>query len=292
MLCVEFNDRLTDYLEGALGAGEARGCAEHILRCPVCHDLLSEVRNTVSQCRIAGEGLDVPQLSSQLEARILERTAPNLGMTCEEFEEHLTDYLDGFLPAHLYHRWERHAAVCSGCTELPGAVVRSIGACYSSLGEPLAVPAGLHAKILQATLGTTRAAELRAPFAARAKARLRGWLDALDFSFAPQFATFATMLLFVALIGTTTISDDGSIGGMYRAGLRLAAQTYARGAGAAVRGGAALPGDLKRVADDWRIFGNDTPPQAGASNDKRDDRNAQPAQPQQQKQDERNANDR
>ena len=40
-------------------------------------------------------------------------------MTCEEFEESLTDYLDGFLPAHNYHRWERHAALCDRCTELP-----------------------------------------------------------------------------------------------------------------------------------------------------------------------------
>ena len=45
-------------------------------------------------------------------------------MSCEEFEECLTDYLDGFLPAHLYHRWERHAALCDRCTELPGEVVR------------------------------------------------------------------------------------------------------------------------------------------------------------------------
>ncbi|MBA2340053.1 MAG: hypothetical protein H0V88_06640 [Pyrinomonadaceae bacterium] len=282
MLCVEFNDRLTDYLEGALVAEEARGCAEHALRCPVCHDLLSEVRNAISQCRIASDGLDVPHRAAELEARILERTAPALGMTCEEFEDCLTDYLDGFLPAHLYHRWERHAAVCASCTELPGAVVRSIGACYSSLEESLPLPEGLHAKILQATLGTTRAAEMRAPLAARAKARLRGWLDAFDTAVAPQFATFATMILFVALVGTTVFSDDGSIGGMYRTGLRLAAQTYARGAGAAVRGTSALPGDLKRVADDWRIFVNTAPREAEMNSNKKDE-NAQPASQQQEK---------
>jgi len=44
---------------------------------------------------------------------------PETAMACEEFELFLTDYLDGFLPASLYHRWERHAALCGQCTELP-----------------------------------------------------------------------------------------------------------------------------------------------------------------------------
>ena len=75
-------------------------------------------------------------------------------MTCEEFEEFLTDYLDGFLPAPLFHRWERHAVLCARCTELPGEVVRAIGTCYIYLAEEKPVPVGLNERILQATLGT------------------------------------------------------------------------------------------------------------------------------------------
>jgi hypothetical protein len=41
------------------------------------------------------------------------------------------------------------------------------------------------------------------------------------------------------------MSDDGSIGGMYRASLRLAAQTYERGASTARS--AARSGELKRA---------------------------------------------
>lgn len=219
MLCVEFEDRLTDYLEGALPPDLQRACAEHALRCPLCHDLLNEVKNSLRACRV-----DVPPAPSrQMEARILARTVPETAMTCEEFEEHLTAYLDGFLPAPLFHRWERHAALCARCTDLPGEVVRSIGACYSYISEEQPVPAGLHERILQATLGTTEAERVRAPYAARFLEWLRGWLDAVV---SPQLATVATMVLVAVLVGTSTLSDDGSIGGMYRASLRLAAKTY------------------------------------------------------------------
>src|SRR5919202_3176863 len=223
MLCAEFEDRLTDYLDGALEGEAQRACAEHALRCPVCHDLLNEVRNALVECR---ESVP-PQPSPELEARILLKTAPETSMTCEEFEEFLTDYLDGFLPAPLYHRWERHAALCERCSDLPGQVVRAIGACYTYISEERPVPVGLHERILQATLGTTEAERVRAPLGARVAEWLRGWLDVMV---TPQLATVATMVILAVLVGTSTLSDDGSIGGMYRASLRLASQTYTHGA--------------------------------------------------------------
>jgi anti-sigma factor RsiW len=219
MLCAEFEDRLTDYMEGALDAGAQRECSEHALRCPLCHDLLNEVKHTLRA--VAADAPPPP--SRQLEARILMQTTPETAMSCEEFEEYLTDYLDGFLPAPLFHRWERHAVMCGRCTNLPGEVVRSIGACYSYISEERLVPAGLHERILQATLGTTTAAEVRAPVAARIAEWLRGWLDVVV---SPQLATVATMVLIAILVGTSTLSPDGSIGGMYRASLRFAAKTY------------------------------------------------------------------
>jgi hypothetical protein len=115
--------------------------------------------------------------------------------------------------------------------------VRSIGACYSYISIEQAVPAGLHERILQATLGTTQAQEMRPPLAARLVERLRGWLDVVV---QPQFATVATMVLLAVFVGTHTISEDGSIGGMYRASVRLAAETYSQGASSS---------DIKRVAE-------------------------------------------
>jgi hypothetical protein len=43
-------------------------------------------------------------------------TMPETAMPCADFEEYLTDYLDGFcLPS--FHRWERHAVLCNSCTD-------------------------------------------------------------------------------------------------------------------------------------------------------------------------------
>ncbi|HZH90647.1 MAG TPA: zf-HC2 domain-containing protein [Pyrinomonadaceae bacterium] len=240
MLCSEFEDCLTDYLDGLLAPAAQVAFNGHALRCPVCHDLLSEVKNTLRACRTATP----PAPAASLDARILMQTAPESAMTCGEFEDYLTDFLDGFLPATLYHRWERHAALCGQCTNLPGEVVRSIGACYTYISEERPVPAALHARILQATLGTTEAERLRAPLGARLAEWMRGWLDVIV---SPQLATVATMLLVAVLVGTSTLSDDGSIGGMYRASLRFASRTYERGANLPVRR-AVMSGDLKGVA--------------------------------------------
>jgi hypothetical protein len=218
MLCNDFEDRLTDYLDGTLEPELHKTFAEHALRCPLCHETLSEVKNTMQACH-AASALSAPR---DLEARILLSTMPETAMTCEDFEEYLTDYLDGFLPASIYHRWDRHAVLCQRCTELPGEVVRAIGTCYIYLSEELAIPAGLNERILQATSGTMLAKEIRAPFGHRVASWLRVWLDPIV---SPQLATVATMLLVAVFVLTNTVSADGSISGVYSASLRLAEQS-------------------------------------------------------------------
>lgn len=222
MLCEDFENQLSDYLETALDAETHRAFSEHALRCPVCHQTLSEVKNTMQACRVA----EVPPPTRELEALILQSTMPETAMNCSEFEESLTDYLDGFLPAPFYHRWERHAALCDRCTELPGEVVRSIGACYTYITEEKPVPFGLNQRILQATLGTLTAAEVRAPLSARFASWLRLLLDPIV---SPQLATVATMLLLAVFVLANTVSDDGSITGVYQASLRLAEKSYENG---------------------------------------------------------------
>ncbi|HEX7530963.1 MAG TPA: zf-HC2 domain-containing protein [Pyrinomonadaceae bacterium] len=236
MLCHEFEDQLTDYLDGALEVQTNREFAEHAMRCPVCHDLLSEVKNTLLACSSS----EAPLAGTGLEARILLETMPETAIACSDFEEHLTDYLDGFLMAPLYHRWERHAALCVSCSELPGAVVRAIGACYTYKQDELAVPAGLEARILQSTIGNVLPQEVRAPL----KSRLIEWLrGALDPIVSPQLASVATMLLVSVFVLTNTVSTDGSVGGIYHASLQLAERT----AGNASRS-SALPNGVKQLA--------------------------------------------
>lgn len=222
MLCNEFENGLTDYLDGTFAPEVHKTFAEHAMRCPLCHDLLSEVRNTMQACNAAG----VLEPSPELEARILVSTMPETAMNCEDFEERLTDYLDGFLPAGLYHRWERHAVLCERCTELPGDVVRAIGACYVYIGEEQPLPTGLNKRILQATSETALAREIRSSLNERIASWLRAWLDPI---ISPQLATVATMLLVAVFVLTNTVSADGSISGVYSASLRLVEQSSAAG---------------------------------------------------------------
>jgi hypothetical protein len=236
MLCHEFEDQLTDYLDGGLEVQANKEFAEHAMRCPVCHDLLSEVKSTLLACSAS----EAPLAGAGLEARILLNTMPETAITCSDFEEYLTDHLDGFLLAPLYHRWERHAALCVSCSELPGDVVRAIGACYTYKQDELVVPAGLEARILQSTIGNVLPREVRAPVGARLIEWLRGALDPIV---SPQLASVATMLLVSIFVLTNTVSTDGSVGGIYHASLQLAERT----AGNASKS-SALPNGVKQLA--------------------------------------------
>src|SRR5262252_5996776 len=236
MLCHEFEDRLTDYLDGALGVETHKNFAEHAMRCPLCHDLLGDVKNTIVACSAS----DAPPAGVGLEARILLKTMPEASITCAEFEDYLTDYLDGFLVAPLYHRWERHAALCESCSELPGNVVRAIGACYTYKQDEMPVPAGLEARILQSTIGNVLPQQVRAPLVSRLVEWLRGALDPIV---SPQLASVATMLLVSVFVLTNTVSTDGSVGGIYHASLQLAE----RAADSAAKS-SALPNGVKQLA--------------------------------------------
>ncbi len=224
--CSQFEELLTDYIDKTLDTLVNRSVAEHALACPLCHSLLNDVRESLDVCRTIAPPATA---MTRLEARILTMTAPETGMSCEDFEDHLTDYLDGFLPASAFHRWERHAALCSGCEDLPGMVVRSIASLYTYKMDELAVPAGLHERILNLTLGTVKADDVKASWAARAGEWVRGLRFPIGI---PQLAPVAMMLMFAFLIFSQTVSADGTLSGVYQQGVQLAEATYQQSADA------------------------------------------------------------
>ncbi|MGI8495092.1 MAG: anti-sigma factor family protein [Pyrinomonadaceae bacterium] len=223
--CTEFEEYLTDYLDGTLERAVHKSVAAHALRCPLCHALLNEVKESLEVCR----EISAPKTSlTPLEAKILAATTPETSLVCSEFEEHLTDYLDGFLPAAVYHRWERHAVLCGECTDLPGEVVRSIAACYSYKSEELPLPESLHAKILQATIGTEQAKTVKAS----RTSQFSEWMRSLSFPISiPQLAPVAMMLFFAVMVFSQVAAADGSISGVYQKSFELAEKTYKQGAG-------------------------------------------------------------
>ncbi|MFL6467858.1 MAG: anti-sigma factor family protein [Pyrinomonadaceae bacterium] len=224
MDCKAFEERLSDYLEHTVEKDIRKTMAAHSLKCPLCHALMNEVKNAIAACRKIAEPR--PALT-RLDAQILARTMPAAAINCDEFEAYLTDYLDGFLPANVFHRWERHAVLCDECTDLPGEVVRSLAALIDYKSSELPVPFGLHERILQKTLGTARARSAKASWADRFQEWVRGFSFPISI---PQLAPVAMMTLFAFLFVTQAVSADGSLSDVYAKSARLAEQTYEQGA--------------------------------------------------------------
>lgn len=238
MNCSEFEELLTDYLDKTLDSLTHKAVAAHAIKCPLCHGLLNEVKDALDICH----EMAAPKMSmTRLEARILNMTTPQTAMSCEEFENYLTDYLDGFLPAKVFHRWERHAVLCQTCTDLPGEVVRSIAACYTYKMEELPVPEGLHERILEETLGTANAKAARASWSSEVIEWVRGLRFPLP---VPQFAPVAMMLIVAFLIFSQTVSADGTLTDVYQKSYQLAEQTYQQGA--EVLEGSKIENDAKK----------------------------------------------
>ncbi|KXK02887.1 MAG: hypothetical protein UZ17_ACD001001335 [Acidobacteria bacterium OLB17] len=224
--CSAFEEMLTDYLDKTLETAVHAAMAEHALSCPLCHSLLNDVKESLGVCQT----LHAPKMPlARLEARVLSATAPDTGLSCEEFEGYLTDYLDGFLPAKAFHRWERHAVCCENCEDLPGMVVRSIAACYTYKLDELEVPDGLVASILAET------SERRGVIIGKQSfgEAVRAWIAGIRLPLpAAQLAPVAMLLIFAFLIFGQTASADGTATNVYKKGFELAEATYQQSAGA------------------------------------------------------------
>src|SRR5687768_12633126 len=224
--CTQFEESLTDYLDKTLDRPTFKAVAEHAISCPLCHSLLNEVKGALNVCRELG----APRMPlTRLEAKILNSTIPNSALHCEEFEDHLTDYLDGFLPAQVFHRWERHAVLCNDCSDLPGAVVRSLAAIVAYKCDELPIPEGLHQRIMRETIGTAQARTAQAS----ATDRFKEWVRGFSFPISvPQLAPVALMMMFAFLVFSQTVSADGSLSDVYAKSFQLAEKTYEQSAAA------------------------------------------------------------
>ena len=224
MNCTEFEDLLSDYLEKALDSSTHKAVAAHAMKCPLCHSLLNEVRGSIEICHTMSK---VESPMTRLEARILASTTPEAEMHCEEFEGHLTDYLDGFLPANVYHRWERHTVMCDECTDLPGTVVRSLAALVSYKLDELPVPAGLHERIMLQTAWSEEQRRTKASWSQR----FGEWARGIRVPVAvPQLAPVALMLTFGFLFISQAVSADGTLTDVYNKSFEIAESTYRQSA--------------------------------------------------------------
>jgi hypothetical protein len=212
MNCLKFETLLTDYIEERLSPLSRRSCAEHMMACRSCHDLVLDVKTSLELCSQAGT---VEPLCDLIPS-ILQRTSAGLMMSCSVFDELIMNYFEGFISASDYHVFENHFDVCRRCQRLLQGVQLAQELCQNA--KTVDIPEGLHERIMKSTVASNW--------------RSHGGQDGLLFKWPQSVASFirgcgqsvllrdlmAGALLCLATLGLllVEVSDDKSLEGVYR----------------------------------------------------------------------------
>jgi hypothetical protein len=247
MKCERFEELITLFLDAELAGGDLAAFREHQMGCPTCRALLEDVKSTVAACA----GLPEVEPPLELLSRALVIPALNPPIDCERFAELVTEFLDGFLEASVYHAFEDHAKACDGCSEILAGVALAVTACHSvHFSEELDVPEPLVARILAETTGTPAAAEAaRGPWG-RLAAAFRLYAGPL---WAPRFATAAVIVAAFSMLVT-----EGALGpvSIYESAARMTSRVYSRSVDIASRTDQVMS-EVERIRSDVdEIFGS------------------------------------
>lgn len=223
MDCCVFEERLSDYLDGLLAVPEASRFRAHALQCRSCRALLDEVKAALSNCKT-----EIPAPAG-LEDALMMIPIEQAPVDCSGFQDLITEFLDGFVSATTYHRFEEHAADCDECSSLLTSIVYAVAACHSvHTYEEVEAPAELVCKLIgimperEQTLAN-RIADRMSVFAARMLPRpsqSTGWR--LATAGLLMFATVAFLFL--------GFSDDGTAKGIFRQASVKAGDIFDQGA--------------------------------------------------------------
>jgi len=88
---------------------------------------MDDVKSAISDCN----DQEKVESSPALEEALFMIPAEHTPLNCRDWEEVITEFLDGFVPATTYHRFEEHAAACGSCSDLLTDVVYAVAACHS-----------------------------------------------------------------------------------------------------------------------------------------------------------------
>jgi len=221
MNCNIFEENLSDYFDGILAATDASQFRAHALQCRACRSLMDDVKGTIQICG-EQEKLHTPPM---LETALMAISREHAVLDCDGFETVITEFLDGFVPAPTYHRFEEHAEGCTDCSLLLTDVVYAVAACHSvHTFEEVEIPPSLVANLL-AVMPARRTSFARriagsvgmlADFVIPNPARTARW------TFATSITLAVAMLAFL-LLG---FSDDGTVAGIYRQAHVKASELY------------------------------------------------------------------
>ena len=224
MDCNKFEEEISDYFDGLLQAKETTLFRAHALQCRECRGLMDEVKANISVCKEQDEFEPSALLHFSLAGIPTEHPL----LRCAEFEELITEFLDGFVPAQTYHSFEEHSENCEPCSTLLTGVVYAVAACHSvHTFEEVEVPATLVASAIAMIPSRAK------PFARRFADAVRASVERL-IPRAPQtarwtFGTAASLALATFAFLLFGFSDDGTFGGVYRQAHVKASEIYSEG---------------------------------------------------------------
>jgi anti-sigma factor RsiW len=272
MNCYTFEENLSEYFDGFLAARDASLFRAHALQCRACRSLMDEVKATIQICNDR-EKLDTPAM---LETALMAISVEHAVLDCDGFETLITEFLDGFVPAPTYHRFEEHAGGCSECSLLLTEVVYAVAACHSvHTFEEVELPASLNAGLLAVM-------PARKPSFARRIAGSFGVLADRLIPNPPRTArwTFATSItLAVAMLAFLFLgfSDDGTVAGIYRQAHVKASEFYSHSTDVYAqtdKAVARLETVGYRIGEFWDTLGGETESQGRADQPPRRDPNS------------------
>ena len=117
MICSNFQNKISDYLDGEMMAREKAEFATHRLGCRDCRELFNDVRGTV-QALSAFAHEDTTQSLLVLEDRILDATSAGEMLSCTEFDKLIERYFDGVILGPTFQNFQSHFADCWKCRRL------------------------------------------------------------------------------------------------------------------------------------------------------------------------------
>ncbi len=148
----QFEELISEYLDGGLARPVRRDFAEHLLACRPCHLLFNDVRDGLDACHLLKESqMREIALFTEVEQRILNATTAGEMLSCRTLDALISDYFEGIIEQSYDDIFREHFAICGGCRRLVEGV-------RQSLEEPdeVEVPEELYGRILAATSGRRR----------------------------------------------------------------------------------------------------------------------------------------
>lgn len=150
MNCGNFQDLLSDYLDGAVDSRTRAECAAHRLVCRDCRELYNDVRVTVQALGSLASATAEP---AGLQTRILAATTAGEMLSCNEFDQLIERYFDGVMLAPDHQPFQSHFEHCTKCRRLLSGIEEAIEVCREVKETEVEMPSSLPGRIVMATTG-------------------------------------------------------------------------------------------------------------------------------------------